>query len=385
MESQSRASREPRESLGRVSGELAGPSPTPRIDTDAVTLNAPPRMADVEPEVAAEPPTRPSLPREPDAPRARRVRRALWLVLPLVALAELVGYQVIVARVPAEADWDTAAAAVRAELTETDRVVSAPYWTDPLLREHLGDQMGFEMAAPSDSAPYDRLFELSIRGHLSDAAPPRPADAEERYGRVTVRRWDLGPSTVRYNFVQSIQGAVVEHMVDGAARPCTWRRAGMSRHTGLAQGHIIPDERFVCGPGIPWVGATVMENLDYRPHYCIYQHPKGPDPMRATFRNVPLGDRVVIYGGLYNRHEREGTGAPITARVRVDGESVGALVHRDLEGWASAVIPTRSAEAAAADPDARGDITVEVFAPNAGYRSFCWTGTVRSGEREGEL
>ncbi len=339
---------------------------------------------EVEPEVAADPGARLSLPNQADAPRARRVRRALWLVLPLVALAELVGYQVIVARVPTEADWDAAAAAVKAELTENDRIVSAPYWTDPLLREHLGSEMSLEMAAPSDSAVYDRLFELSIRGHRSEAAPTRPADEETRYGRVTVRRWDLGASTVRYNFVDNIRAATVEHFVDGAPQLCRWRRAGMSRHTGLAQGHIIPAERFVCGPGIPWVGTTVMEGLDYRPHYCIYQHPKGPEPMRATFRNIPLGERIVIYGGLYNRHEREGIGAPITARVRVGGEQMGALIHRDLEGWTSAVIPTRSAAEAAADPDARGDVSIDVVAPNAGYRSFCWTATVRAGQRVGE-
>jgi len=344
-------------------------------------------MSTEERQEVSEPPIGASLPPEPDdAPRARRVYKVLWLVLPLIALAELVGHGVIVARVPSESDWERASAHVREALTDGDRVLAAPHWADPIVRQQLGDIMSMRMAAPSDNAPFDRLFELSIRGHRAVSAPERDPDETTRFGRVTVNRWDLGPSTVRYDFVDSIRGAVVERVRNGNPEPCRWSRRPARGRTGLAQGHTIPEQRFICDPagGAMWVGTTVMEDLDYQPHFCIYQHPQGLEPIRTTFRNVPLGDRIVLYGGLYNRHEREGIGAPIHARVLVDGETVGEFVHRDLDGWSSIVLETRDAERVAASPEEMGNVTVEVWTPNPGYRSFCWTATTRSGTREGE-
>jgi hypothetical protein len=307
------------------------------------------------------------------------------LVLPVIALAELVGHEVIVARVPEEDDWSSAAEYVRAELGPTDRIVAAPSWVDPLLRHHLGDEISLAMAGASDNAIYERLFELSIRGHRSPAAPDRPADEIRRFGRVAVSRWDLGPSTVRYDFVENLRGARVEIVRNGATEPCSWRRQAQPPRSGLAQGSVVPAERFSCTGQVFWVGTTVMEDLEYQPRYCIYQHPHGQEPIRATFRSVPLGERIVIHGGLYNRHERDGTGAPVTARVLVDGSAIGRMVHRDLDGWKSVVLETRSAEEAATQPEARGDVAIEVTAPNNRYRTFCWTATTRAGHREGEL
>ncbi len=327
-----------------------------------------------------------SQPPEPgDLPRARRVHRALWLVLPVIALAELVGQEVIVARVPTESDWSNAATYVREHHDATDRIVMAPYWADPLLRHELGDLIPLSMAGASDDANYERIYELSIRGHRSNASPTRPADEVMDFGRITLSRWDLGPSTVEYDFLENLRGARVEMVQNGRTEPCPWRRQPQPPRSGLAQGSVVPAERFACNGQVFWVGETMVEDLEYKPRYCIYNHPQGTEPIRTTFRNVPLGERFVMYGGLYNRHEREGTGAPITARVLVDGEAIGRMVHRDLDGWKAITLETRTAEEAAAAPEARGDFTIEVTTPNNRYRTFCWTATIRSGHREGEL
>ena len=47
-------------------------------------------------------------------------------------------------------------------------------------------------------------------------------------------------------------------------------------------------------------------------------------PLRLTFRDVPLAHRFVFYGGLYYEHERMRRGAPVHARVLIDGREVGA-------------------------------------------------------------
>jgi hypothetical protein len=243
------------------------------------------------------------------------------------------------------------------------------------------------MAGASDSAPYERLFELSIRGHRSPHAPARAADEDRRFGRVRVRRWDLGPSKVLYDFAENIRTANVEKVIRGAEERCSWQNLGISRSTGLSRGHIIPPQRFSCNPrgGPFWVAPTVMEDLDLNPRYCIYQHPHGREPIRASFRDVPLGERIVFYGGLYHEHERSGDGAPVTAKIFVDGSFIGQMVHRDRDGWKSVVLPTRSPEEIAANPDARGEISIEVTTDAARWRSFCWSATTRDGTREGEL
>jgi hypothetical protein len=241
------------------------------------------------------------------------------------------------------------------------------------------------MAAPGDNAVYERLFELAIRGHRSSAAPDRDPDAVARFGRVTVNRWDLGPTIVKYDFVAQLHSAVVEKVTNGSSERCDWRRQTATGRSGLGQGSMTPGERFDCGRHPLWVGATVVESLDYSPRFCIQQHPQGRDPIRATFRDVPLGDRLVLHAGLYNRHEREGGHAPIKARVLVDGAVIGQMVHRDLEGWKSVVLATRPPEEAAEAPDAVGDVTIEVTADNPRFRTFCWTATTRAGEREGDL
>ena len=114
-----------------------------------------------------------------------------------------------------------------------------------------------------------------------------------------------------------------------------------------------------------------MEDLDFRPRRCIWQHPAGVDPVRVTFGGVPTGDRLVFHAGLYYRDERMEEHGPVLVRVLVDGEPVGQLLHRDGDGWLRLELDM---------PDAEGDtvtVTVETTADKPARRSLCWSGTVQ--------
>src|SRR5690606_40169363 len=108
-------------------------------------------------------------------------------------------------------------------------------------------------AGRSDLAGFERLWALSIRGRRPAEAPDRVADDDRLFGAVRVRRWDLGPSSVRYDFVDHVRQADVTLGEGPDATPCRWMRAG-PRGGGLGAGAFWPSERFVCdvGRGFLW-------------------------------------------------------------------------------------------------------------------------------------
>lgn len=300
-----------------------------------------------------------------------------WLGLLALAVVEMVGHTVIRARVPPMQDWREAAELVRSEHREGDAVTVAPSWADPLLRWVVGDVISMRQAGRSDLAPWERLWVLSIRGHRSPEAPDVEPDLERRFGRVTVRRYSLGESPVLYDFVENVRDARVTRDTGQGEHLCTWERRS-PRGGGLGSGSMWPRERFVCDRrrGWLWVGRTVIEDLSYQPRTCIRQHPQGRRPIRALFRDVPLGERIVLYAGLYNRHERDRDGRqPVHVRILVDGAEVGRMEHRDGDGWKR--MEALTTPEPGAPERSRGDVAIEVTAPKPHHRTLCWSATTR--------
>ncbi|HEY8429205.1 MAG TPA: hypothetical protein VIL20_12550 [Sandaracinaceae bacterium] len=310
----------------------------------------------------------------------RRWRGAAWLLFLALAVVEVVGHVVVRARVVDEPDWEAAAARVRRDFREGDLVVVAPEWADPILRLHLGDVISLEAAGRSDLSRYERLWALSIRGHLPPEAPAGAPELDEQVGRVRVLRWTLRPDRILYDFVEHVEDARVTMVQGGREIPCPWRNDGRARGGGLGAGPIVPAARHVCDPRRPWlwVGATMQDDLDLRPRWCVWQHPAGPEPIRTTFDDVPLGERVVLYADLYYEHERDREHGPVHVAVRVDGEEIGRMIHADGDGW-------KRLEASTQRPGGprreRGRVSIEVSAPDPHLRTICWAATTR-GEAE---
>jgi hypothetical protein len=113
------------------------------------------------------------------------------------------------------------------------------------------------------------------------------------------------------------------------------------------------------------------------PRYCVWQHPAGTEPIRASFADVPLGERLVLYGGLYYEHKRNLEHGPVSVAVRVDGEEIGRMTHADGDGWKRMEASTQRAGRPRRE---RGTVTIEVTAPNPHLRSLCWAATTRGAE-----
>lgn len=305
----------------------------------------------------------------------------LLVLLLSVACAEIIGHVMVRRSVASDADWDAAVALVRQAHRAGDLVAAAPAWVDPRLRRAAGDLVDHAAAGRSDLAAYDRLWLLTIRGAVHPDEPAAEPELDEAVGPIRVRRWSLGPSPVRYDFVAKVDDAEVTTRVGGRQTQCEYKehRAGGG---GLGKGPAYPAERFACDPKRRWlyVGRTMSEDLDLQPRWCVWHHPQDRHPVTVTFRDVPLADEIVLYGGLYHRHERGGDRLATRLEVRVAGELAGELTHRGGDGWTRLVVPTAGLGAGG-----RGDVTFEVSAPKAWHRSFCWSATARVRDERGAV
>ncbi|HMI94376.1 MAG TPA: hypothetical protein VK509_23550, partial [Polyangiales bacterium] len=150
------------------------------------------------------------------------------------------------------------------------------------------------------------------------------------------------------------------------------------RGGGLGIGALAPRERFECGRGA-WVAAVVLEDLELQPRHCIRQPATQRGPLRVSFSDVPLGQRLVFYGGLYYEDERMRHGADVHARVLAVASGATRellhMTHRDGDGWKRIEVSTGGG---------RAQVMVEVSSRDASKRTFCWAASTRSDALEAE-
>jgi hypothetical protein len=196
---------------------------------------------------------------------------------------------------------------------------------------------------------------------------------------VRVLRYALTPSPVLFDFVANWDRAEASIARAGASQPCRLRRGGMPRGGGLGRGVLMPvPDRFECDPARPelFVGPVVLEDLDNRARYCLWQHPQqGDAPVTLSFHDVPLGEELLFYAGIYYEHERMRQGGPIDATIAIDGVARAQFHHQDGDGFRSLRLLT------AGLGKERGEVSVSVRAHDPENRSFCWTASTRRGPR----
>jgi len=287
------------------------------------------------------------------------------MLIAALAVFELVAHPIIGASAPSDESWNAAAAFVRERYQPSDRIAGAPAWVDPFVRNQLGDLLSLRMAAAPDTAGIDRVWELSIRGARRR---DEPAALEQEFDGVHVRMWSLRGDELIYDFVEEISGAKVELVGAARSKACPWVAARQAPG-GLERGPMTPRERFVCDPRRPWlwVGATILADLELQPRRCIWQHPAGPDPVRVTFTDVALGDRLLIRGGIDYQAERRRVHAPVTLRVFINDRMAAELVHEDGDGWSGLDIDTSEL------PRDPAIVRFETTADDPTSRLFCWS------------
>lgn len=268
---------------------------------------------------------------DPSAKLKARAGRWAFAVVPLVGVVELLSFLVQTRPAASDADWATAREYVATHARSDDLVAFAPRWIDPVGRERFGSALAtLEREARPDETRFARALEVSIRGAHLPAFKDWPREGEQRFGGVTVTTWDNPePARVLTDLVSLVNPQQMRVSRGGAE--CNFVR-GNPQSGGLGFGPAIPGDRFVCGGG-GFVGMSVVADLSYLPHRCIYAPPVGGAPTRIQFQGVHFGTRLHGHHALYVEAERDRRGAPVTLTFRAGGTTLASLEHRDGDGW----------------------------------------------------
>jgi len=287
--------------------------------------------------------------------------KTAWLAfsVPLLATSELVAHLFFAHRAPTPDQWAASKPAVQAAYRPGQAVVIAPYWAEPMARWKFGDQlMPLRDVARPDMTRYPEAIEVSAMGARSPELEGWPVRSETKAGPLAIRtRINPKPVTVTFDFTDHVdpQSADVRIERGSSGSACTHTDSAPLESGGLGGPPTYPAARFRCAsePNYVFVGATIIEDQDYRPRRCIWSHPPPGAEMVTRFRSVPLGNVVRGHTGMGWLHERDGTGPSFTIRVFVDGNEVGSTKHWDGDGWKAFEIPLGLAAHTTADVEFR--------------------------------
>jgi hypothetical protein len=305
-------------------------------------------------------------------------KRWAFALVPAVGLLELSAHAIQTCSVVPAEDWRAARAYVAAQAKPEDLVAFAPRWADPLGRMVFGPDLAtVEREARADESRFPRAFEVSIRGARTPGLHDWKPHERKSFGRVSVTEWEnpafrpviddllarVDPQRLRVSVAQGDREAV-----------CAPGRGGVQSGS-LGFGPAIPGDRFVCPSGGPTggaVGVSVVADVDYYPHRCIYAPPPGgPAVLRLRFSGVRMGQALAGHHALYVESERSGVGAPVTLTVHAGETTLGQVVHRDRDGWKSFEFDTRALAGTMAD------VVFEIGAATSDQRKYCFEATTR--------
>ncbi len=307
-------------------------------------------------------------------------QRWAFAAIPAAGLMELGTHVVQTHSVVPDGDWKAARAYVASQAKTDDLVTFAPGWVDPIGREQFGNDVAtLEREARPDETRFGRAFEVSIRGAHTPSLTTWSRAGERRFGDVTVSTLENpAPARVLEDLVSLVnpERLRVSRVEGDREAPCAFSH-GSVQSGGLGFGPAIPGDRFTC-PGGALVGASVMEDLSYRPRRCIYAPPTGGRGLvRLRFVDVKIGRTLHGHHGIYAEAERNRTGAPVTITFKVGDALVGSVVHHDGDGWKPFEFDTSEIRTDSNAGDRRADVIAEIAAPSGDHRTYCFEADTR--------
>ena len=273
----------------------------------------------------------------------------------LLAVVETAVALIAPARAPSDADWQDAAAQVRAGFRAGDLVVAAPTWADAILRVHLGDLIPAEVAGRLDDERFARVWEVSQRGARAEEATRGKVISERKAGRLTVRLVERSAAVVAYDFVAHWEDARVSRRAAGGADVDCERAADRIQCPGVGYNFVRPQ----------------MVEVDQRVRRALLAQPVPQATVVVEYPLVPLGRTLVVATGLHNAWMRKEASGPVDLRVVVGTEVDASFTTRNEDGWTVRRIDT-SARA--------GKLAVvrfEITSPEPYARHFAFAAEVR--------
>lgn len=307
------------------------------------------------------------------SPRRLRAGRYALMALPLCGLVELAAHLWLRESAPDLQDWAALREPVTEMRTEGQAILVAPRWAEPLARRSLGGELfPMQQLARADAERFDEAIEISVLGETASETRDWTEEQRIEVGDFTVRRLrNPVPRPILVDFVSRIPSAEVTF--GQAAIRCVWNPRARVAAGGLGGHPTFPRARFEC-PGSVFfnVGVTAIADERFLPRRCIWAHPPAAGELRIRFADVDLGETIAGHSGMYWMIERARTGAPVQLAVRVEGEAIGSVVHRDGEGWQAFEVPL------GAHAGRRGaTVELAVSSPDFRHRHFCFEAVSR--------
>lgn len=220
----------------------------------------------------------------------------------LVAGWEFIAGLVQKARVPSRADWQAAAAFVRAEFRPGDLIAIAPRWAEPLGRAELGDLMPLSMIGRADGRRYGRIFELSIRGAHAEDVAGLSAESKKRFGRVELFRYSQHSAVVTYDLIERFSEAHAQ------SRAVTKR----------------------------------MLEIDYKPRYGVAIEAQPGEKSALIWDNISdeawKNSQLVLWFGLHDYYARKNAHGPAEVTVDLDGGAVRVPQRIELDSGLQSLV-----------------------------------------------
>lgn len=292
--------------------------------------------------------------------------------VPIVGVVELVLHVKQTSDVVPESDWDAAREAVKSDFKDDDLVLFAPFWADPIGREHFGDELaGVKREARPDETRFARAWEVSTRGEHRPEIAGWKRVSEKIAGKITIGLYENpSPARPKTDLVDLVKRGLVNvsKLERGGETPCAFQHGvGQPGGLGVPQGPAVPGDKFVCGGG--YVGVAVLHALDHHPHLCIFATPVAPPgAIRIRFANVEFGTAIHGHSGIQWMDERNGGGDRITTTFSAFGSPLGTAIHRAGAGWVNFEFPTPELAGK------KGELVADV---SGGQRHYCFEADTR--------
>ena len=301
----------------------------------------------------------------------------LWLAIPLLGLLEFGASVYFSRRFPVVDEWRALATEVRALKRESDLIVIAPEWAEPLARNAFTDSlMPIADVARPDEAAYPRAIEISALDNENSLVADWPVSSARRSGKFTLRV-RTNPSFKPPRFVLTDHAQLSELSVwqrdsGGELKPCRYGARPPSSASGLLARPAFPRQRFACGPAEGnFAGTTIIEDQDDRARRCLWANPASGDTLILRFENVPIGSELYGYVGFPHFRFRDRGWPKVTLSFAINDLQLGTHAHVPESGWQPFQLSTGSFR------DSTAAVRIEIHGADSRELELCFYAATR--------
>lgn len=124
---------------------------------------------------------------------------------------------------------------------------------------------------------------------------------------------------------------------------------------------------------VDWNRISVLPGLfQGKRRDCIWFHPLEKGIKALHYKNVMIGERIDLFGGIIDSGISAGGGAPVSLSVQIDGKPVGNFKFQDFDSLAYHTIDTKLFQGGSRE------IVLQVQTPSQGARHFCFDAWIKA-------